>query len=151
MLSEEEREFVGWFWGEGSLMISKVTSRNSKAKKPYYRPVISITQRDDDAEILEWAKRRFGGTFYKRKHTPLGRNYVAHPRIEWQVIGFKRCRKVLEILKQGLLPSRKKKEIPVFEEFLGTAVGSGKATSPELLEKQRQLFLKLKSLHAYSP
>ena len=149
MLSDIEREFVGWFWGEGSFLISKVKSYNSKNKKAYFRPEITITQRDDDVEALKWAKERFGGWFYHRKHKPRLGNYIANPRIQWQVVGFRKCRIVLDVLKQGILPCKKIKEIVLFSEFLDTAVGSGRETTSGLLIKQEKMFNKLKSLHQY--
>ena len=154
MLSDEEREFCGWFWGEGSYHIKKVVSPNSKSKKPYYQPSITVTQREDDPGTLRWCVNRFGGLLVRRSTVSpsMARNgYGANPRLTWQVAGFKRCKMVVEVLSQGKLPSKKRAELQIFKEFLSTYMGSGKVSTEQSLSLQAGLKQKLSEFKKYKP
>ncbi|MDD4984694.1 MAG: hypothetical protein PHQ43_02720 [Dehalococcoidales bacterium] len=151
MLSDEEREFIGFFWADGSMMIQRINSPRSGKK--YYRPRMSITQREDGSDVLEWCKRRFGGKIYRRDKVYASlkkKGYIANPRKIWEVLGFAPCRKVAMVLVKGALPAKKKKELPTFVEFLKTAPGSGHAVTDSLRKRQESLRKKLSSLKQYS-
>ena len=146
ILKPEEREFIGWFWGEGCLMIQRVTSKNSKKGNFYYRPVMVIAQRDDDADILKWCQKRFGGQLERRAKTN-----NTNPRASWRLIGFKGCQEVVKVLSQGVLPSKKKRELVIFKEFLSSKLGSGKVMSSEIDQKFNLLRNQLRFLKIYNP
>lgn len=153
MLSNKDREFIGWFWGEGTMTIKRVISRNSKDKKRYYQPTVSVTQRDDNPDIINWCKKRFGGSIYRRDaayESLTKRGYKANPRLIWQLSGFKGCWKVIEVLRQGELPDKKKEEIKIFERFLNTSIGSGRNSSQKLLDKQEAIKMELQHYREYS-
>ena len=148
-LTPEDREFIGFFMGEGCLMIQKVTSWNSKRLNNYYRPLITISLRDDDYRIIENIKRRFGGQIERRKKTYY-KNTTSNPRCSWRIIGYQGCEKVYEILSQVLLPYKKVQELEVFKQFLNTKIGIGRIVTEELLVRQKALKEKLSSLKKYS-
>ena len=145
ILQSGEREFIGFFMGEGCLMIQRVISWNSKTKNDYYRPVVAIGLRADDVAILKEFKRMFGGCLGYRKHIE-----NTNPRAEWRLIGFKGCQKVFELLSQANLPYRKREEVRVFGEFLETAIGTGRKVTPQLLSKQATLKKRLSSLKLFN-
>lgn len=151
ILTPEDREFIGFFMGEGCLMIQRVTSYNAKALTDYYRPVIVISLRDDDYKVLEWLVKRFGGqverkkkTYYKNQQT------TSNPRCTWRIISNKRCREILSVLLKVKLPYKKALELETFRQFLDTTPGTGRSITPEIRAKQKALKEKLSSLKKYN-
>ena len=154
MITNEEREFIGFFWGEGNMAIRKSISHSSKIKKNHFNPTIKITQREDNPFILQWCKTKFGGSIWRRDKTSLSMkrsNYIANPRLTWEVQGFKRCREVIKVLEQGILNDKKKQELKIYKEFLYSGVGAGRTTPLEVLEKQYKMKKDLSFLRSYRP
>lgn len=150
MLTNEEREFCGWFWGEGYMGIHKRISPNAKAKNYNYLPVIKVVQRDDDIEILKWCVKRFGGRLWLRKEYVKGVLH-ASPRMYWEVAGYKRVLEIIKVLDQGIFLARKKKEIEIMKKFFLTKIGTGKVVTQEQLDTQEQLKQDLMNLKKYKP
>ena len=153
-LTDEEREFIGFFWGEGYFGIRKSISWTSKDKNFQYNPVLKITQRSDNPDILNWCKNRFGGSMHYRDKTYVSlkrSNYKANPRYTWEVQGFKRVREVVNILLQGKLPDKKRDSLKIFNEFLYSGVGVGRKTTQKILDKQAELKLALINFKKYKP
>lgn len=150
MLTNEEREFCGWFWGEGYMGIHKRISPTAKVKKYNYLPVIKVVQRDDDIEILKWCEKRFGGKLWLRKEYVKG-VHKASPRLYWEVAGYKGCKEIVKVLEQGVFNCRKKKELKIFKKFFDTKIGVGKSTSQEHLNLQEEMKQELMNLKKYKP
>ena len=154
-MKQEYIEFIGFFWGEGCLSILKASNRSQKDPRPTYLPVIQISLRKDDSEILEWCKKEFGGNLYSFLPRQLKNGYINKPVCIWRLTGLSGCKKVLEILKLGKLPSVKQKQITLFEEFLnlksrGKRHGfQGRWYSDEELSRLAEIKSQLSSLKLY--
>lgn len=123
-MDEEDREFIGFFMGEGCLTIreEKRIDKKTFKEKNQYEPLIKIGLRADNKEIMEWIQKRFGGTLRWRKekmvigykHQP----YRIRPVLEYEVANRKACLEIIGLLLKAKLPSRKMPEIILFKRFL---------------------------------
>lgn len=155
-MKQENYEFIGFLFGEGCFRIGKNTQSQNGKKFLSYRPIITISLRDDDCEILKWAKSEYGGCLIFRKGRP--QIPKQNPYCMWMlgsVDGVLRlCNEVLE----SKLPSIKKEQVRILKEFCETKVSrklekkriNRKFFSEEELQKQHQAFEKLKKLKKYN-
>jgi len=162
---EEDREFVGFFLGEGHLgvHVERLKSSNSPSGvRLCYAPVVQISMRADELPILQWCKRRFGGNVYQYKQRKIkgykGREYLQAPVAMWTTRSVKRCYTIIQLLKQVKLPSIKRKQIEVFERFLRLKIagnnrshGFGKNRfTDEEMEEMRKCKETLSSMKIFS-
>lgn len=121
-MTNEEREFVGFFWGEGCLSIHKANMKTSKGVRANYEPVIQIAIRSDDLPILQWCKNKFGGNIYQYKQRKIngymGKEYLQNPVAIWRIQNRSGCYKIIALLEQGCLPARKMQQVSIFKSFL---------------------------------
>jgi len=151
-MTEEEREFIGFFMGEGCLSIKRRHLRSSKGIRICYEPQILIGLREDDNEMLEWCKKRFGGGIYYYKARKIdgykGKGYKQNPTAVWTATKVSDCKEILSILSKGILPTKKKKEILIMQQFLKEKV-KGKRRGfggPWFTDKQLKKQANLKKL-----
>jgi len=159
-MTEEEREFIGFFMGEGCISITKRYLKSSKGIRICYEPTLTISARVDDSKIIEWCKKQFGGSIYCYKAREIigykGKKYKQNPVIRWDISKLSDCKKVISILNKGILPTKKKKEILVMQQFLeektqGKRNGfQGRWFTDEQLKKQANLKKSLSSLKVFS-
>lgn len=134
---EEQAEIRGLFFGEGSLGVY--------AYEKAGLPVIinaALNLRADDLPLVEWLRERLGGSIH-----------VAHfkkrpPMACWKTAARWELLRLLDILKGGVLPAKKRREIDLFAEAIAL-VDSTRSTklTPRLIE----IAAALKQLKKYSP
>lgn len=155
-------EFRGFFLGEGSLEIGQITHNTSTAKgdkvyrysKVQLRPRARLIQRDDNRAILEAVQARLGGNITKhgRHYTvsPVnGMTYTSNPTIAWYVMSTNGVQRVLDLLKGGVLPHGKLREIAVLEEYLALRPQPGHKMSDATRARLFELKSELEALRKY--
>lgn len=155
---EEDREFIGWFCGEGYITIRKSKPRQKKYIQ--YAPVVGVTLRDDDFEIISWAKNRFGGWIYRspsRKITGTnGGDYIQNPTANWKLSDLDKLEKLLQILVEAKIPAKKINEAKVLREFVKLKLDwlrdhwpREKFFPSEMIEKFEGYYTKLREMKKY--
>ena len=110
-MTNQEREFVGFLFGEGCFRISRHKKKGWGEGRFLYRTDVSVSLRDDDAEILEWAKQNYGGTLmYRPAHAGKGREN-SKPFVMWILTSAITVKKVCEQCLKASLPTVKKRQI----------------------------------------
>ena len=121
-MSDEEREFIGFFWGEGCLSIHRANMKTFKGIRSNYEPVIQIASRADELPILQWCREKFGGTIYQYKQRTIngykGKQYLQNPVAIWRIQNREGCYRIIAILEQGKLPALKMRQVSIFKAFL---------------------------------
>lgn len=148
-------EFRGFFFGEGYLGIIK----NGRARDGYisYVARAQITLRADDIDVLNDISAKLGGLVYLegrgRKTTGAdNRIYQSKPYAVWRITKASKILEICEILKDGLLPAKKMREIETVREFVTMRVKKGKGNKDEftIVQKRRdELHKQIKELHRY--
>lgn len=160
--SKEKAEFRGLFLGEGYATICKYKARYKhfhKKKKEWvikdrvwYRPQLSVSQREDNGKMIYWIQQKFGG--YVCRRTYFGK-VGGNPALVWITINHELCKKLCKILLNSSIPSKKLNSVKIILEYL--KIRYKKGDSRRYLgysEEQNQAFEKLhlacKQNHQYS-
>lgn len=112
-------EFRGFFFGEGHLDMCSPAGGRSLV------PRARIALREDDVLVLEWVRSRFGGHLSRRAST---RSW------SWELAGAAAVGRVLAVLADGYIPSKKRREVELLREAVsliperGRHIGDGAAT-----------------------
>ena len=148
-------EFRGFFFGEGYLGII----RNGKMRngKVYHKARAQITLRDDDLPIIEAIFKRLGGCIHREKRGrktkfSTGESW-SKPYVVWRVSNIPDISRVCDILEDGLLPSKKIREISIVRKFLAIVKlpGPGNYMEKENANSERALLHKeILRLHKYN-
>jgi len=112
-------EFRGFFYADGSALLAR-EKRKRPGKEPYYfyKPVLGIHQRDDEALLIHDVQDKLGGHLssaggYHRN------GYYTRPTMRWSIASYPRVRGVLEaVLLGGCLPARKRADIDLLYELI---------------------------------
>lgn len=119
-LYEEDREFIGYFCGEGFVTINR--SRLTDKRYMQFSPILGINIRDDDKKILEWIKNRYGGYVYQNGKRKIvnqnGKTYIQNPTVGWKLHGLEKLEKLLLIMLEAKIPAKKLEEVKVLKEFV---------------------------------
>lgn len=155
-------EFRGFFLGEGSLEIGQinhsVTTRRGDKVYQYQakqlRPRARLIQRDDNRAILEAVQARLGGNITKhgRHYTvsPVnGMTYSSNPTIAWYVMSTESVQRVLDLLKGGVLPHSKLREVALLEEFLAIRPRPGHKLTDTVRARSWELKAEIEALRKY--
>ena len=149
-MTQEEIEFIGFFYGEGCITIQRVNHRGN----PVFRLRISISSREDDSYIIDWAKEKFGGYTYRYgKRVMKTSGYISNPVKVWIVDSRVLTRKILELLRKGKLKSTKNKQVLLGLEFLDyqeNREGKNRKLKPEQIEICEDYKQKLQLFKKYS-
>lgn len=124
--------------GEGSICIEiQSQSERHNRKVDYYslRLVIINTNKD----LMDWLQKYFDGNVSPRKKVP-GRKLC----YRWNIFSHNSASILKECLPYMII---KKRHAEIFIEFESTMSRSHWKVSEDLLEKRRQLYLKLKKLN----
>jgi len=155
MLNDIEQfnaEFRGFFWADGYIYLH--IDRQWKEKKQCWiwivRLAFRIQQRDDNIQILENIKSRYGGGIYRsKKYTKCVSGSEGNPSATWQVGSKKDVRKVLEILEGGVMGAKKQQELGIIREALDIVDGRGSTYSKEESSRLIELENNLKASRVY--
>jgi len=109
-MTNKEREFVGFLFGEGCFRISRHKQKGWGEGRYLFRTDVQVSLRDDDPEILIWAKENYGGTLMFRPADTKSR-LNAKPSVMWILTSAITVKKVCEQCLKSELPSVKKKQI----------------------------------------
>lgn len=158
-LSLRKREFAGFLAGEGCFRTDKKKGLSKKRgwkTSIMYTPQINISLRDDDAEVLKWAKEIYGGTLIHR----LGRPQIPNqnPYYMWSVNSSIRCLKIINDFLKLSFPSKKKTQAILLKELCLMKIERQKKghkgikqrwyTEKEL-SRQEEIYQTLKKLKLY--
>lgn len=156
-ISKQKIEFMGYLKGEGCFRLSKkeaMSRRRGWKESIMYTPVLVVAARDDDADILKWAKDTYGGSIYHRsKPNPSSPNQKPH--YIWQVTSAKVLVPILEDFVDSSLPSKKTEQAKILLDICNLKVNvKRQATgrtwySEEDRKLQDDAFYKLKELKQY--
>ncbi len=109
-MTNKEREFVGFLFGEGCFRISRHKKKGWGEGRYLYRTDISVSLRDDDAAILEWAKENYGGTLmYRPAANKIHLN--SKPYAMWILTSAITVKKVCEQCLKAELPTVKMRQV----------------------------------------
>lgn len=133
-------EFRGFFFGDGYLGITRNGIRHGRAA---YTARAQITLRGDDREVLLDIQAHLGGMIYDYQKE--GKTFVV-----WRTRSSGDLGRVLNCLEGGILPAKKRFEIPIVRQFCETVQGN-KNLSSEIDDLRRALCQEIKQLHAGSP
>lgn len=113
-LSNKKREFMGFLMGEGCFRVDRRKKKEWKTTF-LYRPQINISLRADDAEMLRWAKKTYGGCLIRRDGRPQIPNQ--NPYYMWSMTSAKTCSVLVNEFLQSELPSNKREQVILLKEF----------------------------------
>jgi hypothetical protein len=133
MTTEKENdEFRGLFLGEGYCSIIKYQrnikweNKNGTVKKHYwfYMPKMSLLQRADNKEMVNWIKEKYGGQVWIARGTSGKHN----PAFTWSTHNIELTLKLCNILLNGLIPSKKLKSIEIVKKYCEWKLNRGLQT-----------------------
>jgi hypothetical protein len=115
--TKSDSEFRGLFLGEGYSSVVKYKYKRKYGEKSYdyqenYRPQLSLAQRGDNKEVLNWIKQRYGGNVWMQRG--VGNHNTSY---HWTITNIKEISKICEILLDGVIPSKKRKSIEIVKEY----------------------------------
>lgn len=105
---EEAAEFRGLFFGEGHIDLCK------DGRSQSFNVRLRIAVRDDDREIVEWVRDRFGGWLVSEARTR---------SVCWAITGRHLVGAALDVLDAGTLPSKKRREVALAKQALAILPG----------------------------
>lgn len=154
-----KREFAAFLAGEGCFRTDKkigLSKRRGWKTTVMYRPQINVSLREDDAEILKWAKETYGGTLILRQ----GRWQIPNqnPYYMWSLNSSKRCIVVIDDFFKLLMPSKKKEQAKLLRELCIMKINIRKKGHKGLgcrwytdkeIAKQEEIYQTLKKLKLY--
>lgn len=113
-MTQEQAEFVGFLMGEGCFTLIRANKKWSNGRMNF-KPTITVSARDDDAQMLEWIKERYGGIV---SYLPARKNEIRNqnPYARWEITSAKLCKVVLDICKQAKMPTKKMREIELLSK-----------------------------------
>lgn len=148
-MTKWESEITGYIWGEGTIGVYSYNSKKNGKPVVYFRPVVKIAARDDDSGILEEIHKTLGGYLHRRKqcYTQKG-GYTSRPSISWTAQDFVTVKKICAFLKESLLPSKKKRLLPLMDEFFriagqGKPSADGKNRGKKYSQKERERIIEI--------
>lgn len=145
-------EFRGFFFGEGYLGIT-TNGTNRANTGPSYVCRAQIAMRDDESPILYAIQKKLGGIVYGCD----ARNKNQNPFCVWRVTSSHGVARVCDILADGILPARKRRQVAVVRAFIRTLNEKcgprfpNPALSVHNLRRRADLHAQIKRLHAYRP
>ncbi len=154
-----EAEFRGYFWGEGYIGAAFAGKVRPTTGQRVFRPVIDVTVRDDDIAVLRQFQARFGGSLIQgaARRTRSG---TSNPSVVWRVTSYYHVRDILDVLKNGVLPAKKRRLLSLMDEFLmirerNSVVGKNVRRrldyTPEEINRIHEIMDEMKAIRAYSP
>jgi len=159
--SKEKAEFRGLFLGEGYATICKYKARYKHFHKRkgtlieknriWYRPQLSLSQREDNGDMVYWIQKKFGG--YVCRRTYFGAN-GGNPALCWTTTNHELCEKLCKILLQSSIPSKKLNSVKIVLKYLKLRYKKNDGRrSMGYSEKQNEAFKRLhlacKQNHAF--
>lgn len=146
-------EFRGFFYGEGYLGITTNGTHNGWKS---YTARAQITLRMDELPILNEIHAKLGGDLTLsrkgRKINAEKKKYQSHPLAIWRARNKEDVLRVCDILKDGILPSKKKAEIETIRKFYSLGMKPGKKSTEEkqkFADLKAILHQEIKDLHQY--
>lgn len=160
-MTKLQREFVGLFWGEGSIVFMPRQSSKNNSKHGY-RLSFQIHMRNDDFPMLDQLQKEFGGKIYHKKGrlryiskgTKISNPLIENPSCYWIIFRKEECLRVLSILEQSVLQSSKIKQLRLARQLIEIEPISGKSKfgsrySDEQIAEQQRLKDELTSLRVF--
>ena len=128
-------EFRGFFWGEGTLAVQRVSNKNNKTRDKWYSFSIQATigLRFDDAPLLCEFQRRLGGRIRVEQPRKEGLN----PIVRWAIGKAKDCHRVGQLLSNGILPANKAKQLNLWIEALNLKLASGASSASRYTQEAK--------------
>jgi len=156
-MTQEEAEFMGYLKGEGCFRMQIRTQRAIKLgwkDARLYCVYVSIAQRDDDGEILKWAKQRYGGSLVHCKgNRPEMTNQKPH--YVWMLTSAKTISPLLDQFLESRLPSKKREQAELLKKVCDIKLNRVRKTkgygyfTEEEKQFQEFAYNKLKELKKY--
>lgn len=125
--NKEKAEFRGLFLGEGYCGICKYHAKYKHFHKRkglwieknriWYRPQMSLSQRDDNAEMIYWMQGTFGGHIYIARNKRYdGKN--CRRSIIWITTNHELSEQLCKILLKSSIPSKKLESVRIVLKYL---------------------------------
>ena len=119
-MSEEikDAEFRGLFLGEGYISIVRI-KRYPKGKIVFnYRPQLSLSQRLDNRQMIDWIKNRYGGHIWiakniKSRFVGINMSQAAF----WTTTNSHEALKICKILEKSSIPSKKLTDVKLVKRY----------------------------------
>jgi hypothetical protein len=150
---KKDSEFRGLFLGEGYCAIVKY-KRNTPYKDRCYhynnfRPQMSLGQRADNKEMIEWIKNNYGGSIWIARQEDRGQG---KPMFVWTTTNIEKINEICEILLESDIPSKKLVSIKIVKDYCEWKLSRGLQTKmdEEDYEKVEKWYNDCKDNHAYN-
>jgi hypothetical protein len=141
-------EFCGFMWGDGYIGIVKY----HKKDKEFFRGQVSIQLREDDISILKEIESKLGGHIWKAKPRSVkfidGKEYQQNQTYGWISINRDELRRIVDVLEQGMFPSKKKQNIKFLKRYL--KISEDIYRNPVVKEEANELRLKCIQANKYN-
>ena len=143
-------DFYSWLSGlidgEGYFLITKTKSKRSVSGYLYF-PLFGISLRSDDLKILYKINNQTGlGKIYKKpRYGNDSKN--ANQAHSWIVSGVKQCMKLIDILEDYPLQSKKHRDYVIWKTFTIAKAEHGRKTPESLCE---YYFLSIKEIRKFN-
>lgn len=156
---KKDSEFRGLFLGEGYAGVVKYKRKTSWKNKDgtsseknylFFRPQLSLGQRKDNKDIINWIKDRYGGSVWIARQISGSEN--RKPAFFWTITNIKKISEICGVLLDSDIPSKKRKSIEIVKEFCDWKLGRGLQTKCDKTdyEKMEQWYLACKNNHLYT-
>lgn len=133
--------FRGYFWGEGSLMISRINLRRNGKTTLYHRAEFNLSQANSNKAAVMYIKDVLGGTVYSRGVGNSKGMTHDSPTWVWMLRSNQLAGKVLSILEEErLFPDKKAGKVSAMRQFLDLVYElDGAKRSPDVLQRMEEL------------
>jgi hypothetical protein len=149
---KKDLEFTGLFLGEGYCAIVRYFEKRKYKNKVYeywaYRPQLSLSQRGDNKEMLQWIKDNYGGNIWIQRTKKENQNISYH----WSMTNIGKSLEICKILLSGVIPSKKLKSIQIVKDYCEWKLKRGlqvKMNEKDYL-KAENWYKQCKENHAYN-
>ena len=152
---KKNSEFRGLFLGEGYAGVVKYNRHTSWRNKnglvdknyEFYRPQLSLGQRDDNKNLVNWIRQNYGGSIWVARQIKGNHN----PSLIWTITNIEKISKICEILLDSEIPSKKMESIRIVKEFCDWKIQKGLQSkcSKEDYNKMHKWYLDCKNNHLY--
>lgn len=132
---------AGFFDGEGHICISFATARKCRGHS-YDRYMLSVSMSQNDPVALQWLAARFGGNVRQLKASR-GYDKKIYRRWDWSLA----CQNAMEfllLLRPFLMVKGEQADIAI--EFQRTMDMRRKPTPPDMLDKRRELYERIRAV-----
>lgn len=148
-----DSEFRGLFLGEGYCSIVKYKRNTPYKDKCYhyncFRPQLSLGQRADNKEMIQWIKDTYGGSMWVARQEDRGQG---KPMFVWTTTNINEIYKFCEIFLQSDIPSKKLTSIKIVRDYCKWKIDRGLQTkmNEEEYKKVENWYNTCKKNHAYN-